>query len=148
MAFLTSDFLMRWARHTATGRCQESSVFPGGGMGGSPGPSSNSQLCYLLRMSALLQRLPRALLSLDSFPADAVPKIELRRLLTRAMASGPPSLLPRQFPASGFVTIDINRKIEEEQLPHYVANKYYPVRIGEVFASRYQVVFQARLWDV
>jgi hypothetical protein len=55
------------------------------------------------------------------------------------MTSGPP-LLPRQFPASGFVKVDPTTKIEEEELPSYVAEKYYPVYIGEIFASRYQVV--------
>ncbi|KAJ5633975.1 hypothetical protein N7528_001817 [Penicillium herquei] len=47
---------------------------------------------------------------------------------------------PRQFPASGFVKVDSTQKVEEEELPCYVAEKYYPVKIGEVFASRYQVV--------
>jgi hypothetical protein len=31
-------------------------------------------------------------------------------------------------------------KIEEETLPDYLAERFYPVRIGEVLASRYQVV--------
>lgn len=46
---------------------------------------------------------------------------------------------PRNFPTSGFVTLDAT-KIEEEDLPSYVPEDYYPVYIGEVFGSRYQVV--------
>ncbi|KZF20989.1 kinase domain-containing protein [Xylona heveae TC161] len=50
------------------------------------------------------------------------------------------ALPPRQFPSSGFVSLDYSEKIEEEELPLYIAENYYPVYIGEVFASRYQVV--------
>ncbi|KAJ5223776.1 kinase domain-containing protein [Penicillium chermesinum] len=46
----------------------------------------------------------------------------------------------RRFPTSGFVKLDLSQKIEEEKLPGYVAEDYFPVYIGEVFASRYQVV--------
>lgn len=30
--------------------------------------------------------------------------------------------------------------VEEEGSPHYKAEKFYPVRLGEVFESRYKVV--------
>jgi len=33
-----------------------------------------------------------------------------------------------------------SQKIEEETLPDYLPEWFYPVQIGEVFASRYQVV--------
>jgi hypothetical protein len=49
-------------------------------------------------------------------------------------------LLPqRQFLTSGFV-VDISRKIEEEDLPLYKAENYYPASIGQVLESRYQIV--------
>ncbi|PYI28526.1 CMGC/CLK protein kinase [Aspergillus indologenus CBS 114.80] len=54
------------------------------------------------------------------------------------MASTPRS--PRQFPKTGFVILDSSEVIEEEDLPSYNAAKFYPVYIGEVFNSRYQVV--------
>jgi non-specific serine/threonine protein kinase len=38
-----------------------------------------------------------------------------------------PTILPREIP------------IEEETLPHYQPDQYYPVKIGDVFQSRYQV---------
>jgi hypothetical protein len=39
-----------------------------------------------------------------------------------------------------FERISASQLIEEESLPDYVQARYYPVRIGELFASRYQVV--------
>ena len=47
---------------------------------------------------------------------------------------------PRKLPTSGFVELDVTEKIEEEDVPAYVPEDYYPVYIGEVFRSRYQVV--------
>ncbi|RAL06821.1 uncharacterized protein BO97DRAFT_307762, partial [Aspergillus homomorphus CBS 101889] len=44
------------------------------------------------------------------------------------------------FPTSGFAKLNPSTAYEEEQLPFYKAECFYPVRIGEVFASRYQVV--------
>jgi hypothetical protein len=38
------------------------------------------------------------------------------------------------------VTLDATKKVEEEDLPSYVPEDYYPVYIGKVFGSRYQVV--------
>jgi hypothetical protein len=52
----------------------------------------------------------------------------------------PPQSPPRKFPTSGFVTLDATRKIEEDELPSYVPEGYYPVYMGEVFGSRYHVV--------
>lgn len=46
----------------------------------------------------------------------------------------------RLFLTSGFVELGPSEKIEEEELPGYVAENYYPVCIGDVFASRYQVI--------
>ncbi|KAK0102752.1 hypothetical protein ONS95_006349 [Cadophora gregata] len=45
----------------------------------------------------------------------------------------------RKLP-SRFVDLDVTKKIEEEDVPSYVPEDYYPVHIGEVFKSRYQVV--------
>lgn len=49
-------------------------------------------------------------------------------------------LLPRTFPTSGFKTIDPSIKVEEESLSFYDPRMFYPVRLGEVFQERYQVV--------
>lgn len=43
------------------------------------------------------------------------------------------SLEPRVFPSSGLTSIEPSMLIEEELLPNYKAEKFYPVRIGEVF---------------
>lgn len=50
----------------------------------------------------------------------------------------PPS--PLVFSNTNFERISASRKVEEETFPDYLVARYYPVRIGDVFASRYQVV--------
>jgi serine/threonine-protein kinase SRPK3 len=62
------------------------------------------------------------------------------------------SLLQRTFPQFGrswkplsfsnlnFARIPANQKLEEETIPDYVASRYYPARIGELFQDRYQIV--------
>lgn len=47
---------------------------------------------------------------------------------------------PLAFPSSGFDLADASENIEEETLPTYKAEKYYPARIGEIFNNRYQIV--------
>ncbi|EAW06693.1 protein kinase domain protein [Aspergillus clavatus NRRL 1] len=47
---------------------------------------------------------------------------------------------PRVFPTSGWDNVDPSVPVEEESIPTYRPEKFYPVRIGEVFNHRYQVV--------
>ncbi|GIK01528.1 hypothetical protein Aspvir_005566 [Aspergillus viridinutans] len=47
---------------------------------------------------------------------------------------------PREFSNPNFVRIPASQKIEEETIPDYVASRYYPARIGEIFKDRYQIV--------
>lgn len=47
---------------------------------------------------------------------------------------------PKDFGNVSFPRIKHNVKIEEETLPDYKAARYYPVHIGQVFETRYQVV--------
>ncbi|ROT39615.1 kinase-like protein [Sodiomyces alkalinus F11] len=47
---------------------------------------------------------------------------------------------PLQFPTTGFSVIKDPFILEEEQFHEFKAGKYYPVNIGDVFASQYQVV--------
>ncbi|OJD29144.1 putative dis1-suppressing protein kinase dsk1 [Diplodia corticola] len=47
---------------------------------------------------------------------------------------------PLAFPNKGFALLPGDKKVEEEILPDYVASRYYPVRIGQIFRHRYQVV--------
>lgn len=47
---------------------------------------------------------------------------------------------PREFPSNGFEVIDPSQKVEEERLPFYKCEDYYPMRMGEVVNDRYQVV--------
>lgn len=46
----------------------------------------------------------------------------------------------RTFPNSGFKVINNVEKLEEENWEWYEPGLYYPVRIGQVFQSRYQVL--------
>jgi hypothetical protein len=46
----------------------------------------------------------------------------------------------RQFSQSGFLVLDPAEKIEEETLPWYSPDRFYPVTIGEIFRSKYQVI--------
>ncbi|KAI2617881.1 serine threonine protein kinase, CMGC group [Hypoxylon sp. NC1633] len=47
---------------------------------------------------------------------------------------------PLSFSDPNFPRLSPNQKVEEETIPDYVASRYYPVRIGEVFQDKYQVV--------
>ena len=51
-----------------------------------------------------------------------------------------PAQKPRVFPGSGWENIDLSVLIEEESIPTYRPEKFYPVRIGETFNHQYQVV--------
>lgn len=66
----------------------------------------------------------------------------IRRLGQVWMASSTrkTSIQPRTFPTDGFAGLPKHEKFEEERLIGYNAEKFYPVRLGEVFKSRYQVV--------
>lgn len=47
---------------------------------------------------------------------------------------------PRKFPTTGFEVVSPGQKLEEERLPFYVRDEYYPMQIGEVIYQHYQVV--------
>ncbi|KAH7364107.1 kinase-like protein [Rhexocercosporidium sp. MPI-PUGE-AT-0058] len=51
-----------------------------------------------------------------------------------------PPVPPRAFHSTGFEVIDPSQMVEEERLPFYNRDHYYPMRIGEVLKDRYQVV--------
>jgi serine/threonine protein kinase len=61
------------------------------------------------------------------------------RWASRALGGRQPWSL-RDFSNPHFERISPGQRIEEENLPDYVAARYYPVCIGDLFASRYQVV--------
>lgn len=47
---------------------------------------------------------------------------------------------PRTLPTSGYETIEADEQIEKEGLPGYRADRFYPVKLGEIFQDRYQVL--------
>ncbi|KAJ9204324.1 hypothetical protein DTO164E3_2086 [Paecilomyces variotii] len=46
----------------------------------------------------------------------------------------------RMLPTTGFRTVAPDQLVEEEELPDYQADRFYPVQLGEVFQDRYQVL--------
>ena len=48
--------------------------------------------------------------------------------------------IARAFPSDGFEVIPAQDEIEEETIPDYKAERFYPARLGEVFNARYQAV--------
>lgn len=46
----------------------------------------------------------------------------------------------RLLPISGFSTIEADQLVEEEEMPDYRAERFYPVHLGDIFQNRYQVV--------
>ncbi|KAE8134921.1 kinase-like protein [Aspergillus pseudotamarii] len=46
----------------------------------------------------------------------------------------------RSLPTDGFKNIETSQLVEEEELPDYRADRFYPVRLGGIFQKRYQIV--------
>jgi serine/threonine-protein kinase SRPK3 len=49
-------------------------------------------------------------------------------------------LAPLQFPTAGFEVVSENYILEEEQFEEFKTGRYYPVNIGDIFNSKYQVL--------
>jgi len=49
-------------------------------------------------------------------------------------------LKPIQFPVAGFEVVNRNILLEEEKFDDFKEGIYYPVNIGDIFASKYQVI--------
>lgn len=49
-------------------------------------------------------------------------------------------LIPLRFPTTGFEIIHEPEVLEEEQFAEFKAGQYYPVNIGDVYASKYQIL--------
>lgn len=92
---------------------------------------------------ARLLRIPHTKLHLPCYPSIRTPTPHLR-IITRASyqtirySSQWKSSL-RVFPTTDLL-IDPSIEIEEETLPTYRPEKYYPVQQGEVLNNRYQVL--------
>lgn len=60
------------------------------------------------------------------------------RSLTQSLPSGAPGISRTSLPV-GFDIIPLEKEIEEETVPDYKAERFYPVHLGDVFKSRYRV---------
>ncbi|KAJ8128705.1 hypothetical protein O1611_g4929 [Lasiodiplodia mahajangana] len=99
--------------------------------------------CTLTRIMVSKRLLQLSSISRASFIRSTTPALAqiMMNFQNRAASSAPRQpLMPRKFPSSGFEILDVSVKIEEETLPFYNPRLFYPVRIGEVFNNRYQVV--------
>jgi len=47
---------------------------------------------------------------------------------------------PMRFPTSGFSVVAGDECLEEESNERFKTGQYYPVKIGDIFASKYQIV--------
>ena len=47
---------------------------------------------------------------------------------------------PRSFPSLGYDAIGHDQLVEEEAMPEYNPDHFYPARLGEIFNGRYQTV--------
>lgn len=56
------------------------------------------------------------------------------------MAASTPPWTPLKFPDSNFVVLNPAETVEEENVPSYNPEDFYPAYVGEVFNSRYQIV--------
>jgi hypothetical protein len=91
--------------------------------------------CNTLRYAIRRLSFPLRLQSYSPLSSSHVPH---RRKLTSSFSSQVSR--PRVFPSSAFTILDPSVKIEEENLPDYLKERYYPVQIGEGFSTRYQVI--------
>lgn len=62
-------------------------------------------------------------------------------LIVRAFASAKPKInRTLTFPTHGFEELPPDDKFEEEEVPRYKSEEFYPVRLGEIFCSKYQII--------
>lgn len=64
----------------------------------------------------------------------------MQSLLRAARRAWRPPSPPRQFPTTNFDLINESHLVEEEAWPWYRPEEFYPVKIGDVFQAKYQVV--------
>ena len=69
----------------------------------------------------------------------------LRFVYTIALSRPTPApriVTPRQFPTTGSTSIPSSENVEEENWPWYTPQSFYPVHIGDVLHSKYQVLYK------
>ncbi|PGH23419.1 CMGC/SRPK protein kinase [Polytolypa hystricis UAMH7299] len=47
---------------------------------------------------------------------------------------------PMRFPTSGFATVNASEVLDEERFEEFKKGQYYPVNIGDIFSSKYQII--------
>jgi hypothetical protein len=49
-----------------------------------------------------------------------------------------------RFPTSGFEIVNASEVLEEERFAEFKTGRYYPVNIGQIFSSKYQIIGKLR----
>ena len=80
--------------------------------------------------------LKRLVSNIHPVQANRLSQILAPRLLSTAIDRS----LIRTYPIPGFGRVSLEDKFEEEKLPDYHAEGFYPVQLGEIFNERYQVL--------
>ncbi|KAI0468193.1 kinase-like protein, partial [Xylaria cf. heliscus] len=88
---------------------------------------------------ASLYSLSRATLY-STFRSSTMLSQSIMASVRRSFSSPASAIGPRKFPSTGFELIDPATKFEEETLPFYQKEEYYPMQIGQVVHGHYQVV--------
>lgn len=90
----------------------------------------------------LPRQQPCRLLQILSRTQLSQPFLNFSRVMTHSAkkTDGMALQRPRQFPTTGFEVVGRGQKLEEEKLPFYVREEYYPMQIGDVVHVHYQVV--------
>lgn len=96
--------------------------------------------CYLRQCYEMLRiySLFRWTLCGTKIHQSRLPK-QVSSLSTSKPTSRPRSE-PRVFPTKGYDVIDADQLIEEEDIPEDNPDRFYPVKLGEIFNARYQTV--------
>ncbi|PYH89999.1 U4/U6 small nuclear ribonucleo protein PRP4 [Aspergillus ellipticus CBS 707.79] len=102
---------------------------------------------HALRLQALASRCPLSRSLPYPFSSHLFPYLILRYTITttttpcRPITSPPQWTSPlREFPTTGLPLLDPSVDIEEETLPTYEREEYYPAQQGEVLHRRYQIL--------
>lgn len=87
--------------------------------------------------------LPPLLQNLDHLSFGILKLVHSFRMSPPPTITSGSRVPPREFPTTGFTVIPLDGEdIDEEHWPWYTPQSFYPVHIGEVIQSRYQVLYK------
>ncbi|KAM0713517.1 hypothetical protein Q7P37_010479 [Cladosporium fusiforme] len=130
-----------WLYQEAGTACRGLTASQGNSLRSLPHLHDRPQLSLqILTMSHMIKTIPVSSINVPS--RRLIHPLSLWRPGQRGTASftKKQAILPRTFPTDGFSLLPKEERFDEESLVGYKAEEYYPLRLGEVFNSKYQVV--------